>query len=332
MDPLTQGVVGAMAAQCSTRQSLGKAAIIGALAGMAADLDILIRSSHDPLLALEFHRHFTHSLIFIPVAACLLAALIYPLQRRHWQLPFAQLWLWVFLGYATHGLLDACTSYGTQLLWPFSNYRVAWDVVSVIDPLFTLPLLAMVILCVRRQNRRWLTLACGWATVYLILGSVQHHRALQMGEQMASARGHQPQRMEAKPSFANLAVWKVLYRHQNTYYVVAVKPGLFNSHSWGGEAATALDIATQLPGLDPDSQQAADIERFRWFSAGFIAQDPDNPYRIVDVRYSMLPDEIKPLWGINLDPNAPPDQHADYQPSRREGAESLPRLWQMIWE
>ena len=42
---------------------------IGFLSGLAPDLDIFIRSESDPLLFLEFHRQFTHSLIFIPFVA-----------------------------------------------------------------------------------------------------------------------------------------------------------------------------------------------------------------------------------------------------------------------
>ena len=68
MDPFTQGVVGAVAAQQKAKnQNTLIPAIFGFFAGMAADLDVLIRSSSDPILALEFHRQFTHSLIFIPI-------------------------------------------------------------------------------------------------------------------------------------------------------------------------------------------------------------------------------------------------------------------------
>ena len=56
-------------------------------------------------------------------------------------------------GYATHGLLDACTSYGTQLFWPFSDERVAWNNSSIVDPLFTLPILALVIAAAMRGKR-----------------------------------------------------------------------------------------------------------------------------------------------------------------------------------
>ena len=43
------------------------------------------------------------------------------------------------IGYATHGIIDSLTSYGTQLFWPFSNDRFATNTISIIDPLFTLP-------------------------------------------------------------------------------------------------------------------------------------------------------------------------------------------------
>lgn len=66
MDPVSQGTLGAVFAQTQgSAKYLGKAALIGALAGMAPDLDVLIRSNEDPLLFLEFHRQFTHSLLFI---------------------------------------------------------------------------------------------------------------------------------------------------------------------------------------------------------------------------------------------------------------------------
>ena len=70
MDPVSQAAIGAAAAQSGGRaKTLRHALWIGALAGMAPDLDVFIRSSDDPLLALEFHRQFTHSVFFIPVGA-----------------------------------------------------------------------------------------------------------------------------------------------------------------------------------------------------------------------------------------------------------------------
>ena len=44
---------------------------------MAPDLDVLIRSSEDPLLSLHFHRHFTHSLFFVPIGSLFCALIFY---------------------------------------------------------------------------------------------------------------------------------------------------------------------------------------------------------------------------------------------------------------
>ncbi len=76
MDIVTQGLLGATLAQsAASQQKLRVATVVGFASGLLADADTLIRSANDPLLNIEFHRHFTHSLIFIPVGG-LLAALI----------------------------------------------------------------------------------------------------------------------------------------------------------------------------------------------------------------------------------------------------------------
>ena len=82
MDPLTQGVLGSTAAQLLAKPTQKfTAVILGFLSGMAADMDVLIRSSNDPLFSLEYHRHFTHALIFIPFEALLCAVAFYYVMR-----------------------------------------------------------------------------------------------------------------------------------------------------------------------------------------------------------------------------------------------------------
>ena len=123
MDPLSQGVIGAVAAQQkTTKNHFVIATILGFLSGMAADLDIFIRSSNDPLLYLEFHRQFTHSLIFIPVGGFVCAIFFYYLFLRNREITFKQTYIYCTLGYATHGLLDSCTTYGTAFRPTFRTY------------------------------------------------------------------------------------------------------------------------------------------------------------------------------------------------------------------
>ena len=84
-----------------------------------------------------------------------------------------------------------------------------------------------------------------------------------------------------------------------------------------GDRAKKLAIAQDFSWLDVDSQQARDIERFRWFSNGYIALDPSNSQRIIDVRYSLVPNEIASLWGIQLSPAADADSHVTYTAARQ---------------
>ena len=70
MDPVSQAVVGASVPQAVSRKKhLVAATLFGALSGMAPDLDALIRSHTDPLMYLEYHRQFSHALVFIPIGS-----------------------------------------------------------------------------------------------------------------------------------------------------------------------------------------------------------------------------------------------------------------------
>ena len=101
LDPVSQGVLGAAAAQAIAKpRQVATAGLLGALSGMAPDLDVLIRSSVDPLLFLEFHRQFTHSLVFIPIGAALCAAVLFPFVRRRCRA--REVYLYCVIGYATH--------------------------------------------------------------------------------------------------------------------------------------------------------------------------------------------------------------------------------------
>jgi inner membrane protein len=314
MDPVSQGVLGAVAPMAAGKKNGLFAGVLGLLSGMAADLDVLIRSETDPLLFLEFHRQFTHSLIFIPVGGLICALLLYGLFARR-RLNFAKTYLFCTLGYATHGLLDSCTSYGTQLFWPFSSTRIAWHNISIIDPVFTLPILLCVVVGALRNQYRWGQAGLLWAVVYLGFGMVQRERAEMLGVEVAATRGHTPVSVEAKPSFGNLLLWKSIYEHDGYYYIDAVRVAM-TTKVFPGEAIQKLDLARDFPWLDRASQQARDVERFRWFSAGYLAKSPTIDGLIVDMRYSMIPNRGDGLWGIQLSRDAPANAHIGYRMMR----------------
>ncbi|MEM7401911.1 MAG: metal-dependent hydrolase [Pseudomonadota bacterium] len=329
MDPLSQGALGASFSQSAGKpQNIVFACILGFLSGMAPDLDIFIRSENDPLLFLEYHRQFTHSLIFIPIGGFICAVLFYLLFARL-KLSFKQTYLFCTLGYASHGLLDSCTSYGTQLFWPFTTHQVSWDTISIIDPLFTLPLLLLVIVATIKKSSKIAVVGLIWVLTYHAIGFAQNHRATKIGWQLAEQRNHQPLRLNVKPTFGNLLLWKVLYETENHFYTDGVRIWL-NIKIYEGTSIAKLNLKRDFPWLETDTQQAKDLQRFAWFSQDYIAADPNQPNRVFDARYSLIPTETKGLWSIWLDPNADNSVHAVYKHDRDMSQEKRNQFWKML--
>ena len=313
MDPISQGTVGAAFAQSTAnKNNIIKIGIIGFLAGLAPDLDVFISSSTDPILSLEYHRQFTHSLFFIPIGALIVTLVIFPLVKK--SLSLKTVYVASFFGYTTHGLLDACTSYGTLLFWPFSNERVTWNNISVVDPIFTIPVLVLTATAIITRKQLLSFFAIGWMTLYLLLGFVQYERAFLVANDLAHSRGHNPERLTLKPSFGNLILWKSIYQYEENFYVDAIRTAL--SSTWClGESIRMFDYQYHLPNLDIDSQQRKDIERFRWFSQDYLGFDYEKSL-VTDVRYSMVPNQIAPMWGVVIDVQKSKNEHAIWWTSR----------------
>jgi inner membrane protein len=215
------------------------------------------------------------------------------------------------------------------LLWPFSDARIAWNTISVIDPVFTLPLLGFVIAAGVKKSQFIGRLGMAWVALYLSIGVIQEERAIAAGEALAADRGHAPAVVSAKPSFGNLLLWKTVYEYDDHFWVDAVRAG-GDVTIIEGDHVARLNLQSSFPWLDTDSQQARDVERFRWFSNDYLAVDRDDPLLIVDMRYSHLPNEIKGLWGIRLDPNASTDQHVTWVARRSADSERFEQLWAML--
>ena len=327
MDPVSQGAVGAAFAQSAAKkENIILIGFIGFLAGLAPDLDVLIRSEDDPILFLEYHRQFSHSLFFIPIGSFFVALFIFPFVRGLMSL--RMVYIASFLGYATHGLLDACTSYGTQLFWPFSDQRVTWNNISIVDPIFTIPIVILLAIAITKRKRIFSFIAIGWITFYLSLGFIQYERTLSAAMDLANSRGHNAERMTLKPSFGNLILWKSIYQHEETYYVDAIRT--VHSSTWClGESIEMFDYQYHLPSLDKDSQQAKDIERFRWFSQDYLGYDYKNSL-VTDIRYSMIPNQIAPMWGLVIDTEQSIDDHATWWTSRSLDQSQLDLFKEML--
>ncbi|MGH1419888.1 MAG: metal-dependent hydrolase [Hyphomicrobiaceae bacterium] len=311
MDLLTQGVLGGtLALSVAKEKELRMATVTGFTAALLADADILISASDDPLLNVEFHRHFTHALIFIPVGALVATLLLWPLLRN--SLGFKRIYWYALLGYSTSGLLDACTSYGTHLLWPFSDTRIAWSIIAIIDPIFSLLLVIALILGFKHCKPVPARFGLALAGAYLLLGLWQHQTALHSVIELAARRGHKVERIIVKPTLANLVLWRSVYQSNDMFYVDAIRIGPGPNRVYSGGYARVFDQERDFPKLAAKSVLSRDIARFSRLASSYVVLDPGRDNVLIDIRYSMLPTSITPMWGIDLNVTTT-SQHAKFE-------------------
>jgi membrane-bound metal-dependent hydrolase YbcI (DUF457 family) len=148
MDTITHGIVGALIGKGFFSERNGRVATFAATVGaMFPDVDVVQEVfSTDPLAIVKYHRAITHSFVALPFFAALLAWLTragFAFAKKRWNLSDweAPSWRILFIIYAiaiaSHILLDAMTSFGTRIWYPFSQARVAWDLLFIIDFSFT---------------------------------------------------------------------------------------------------------------------------------------------------------------------------------------------------
>jgi inner membrane protein len=164
---------------------------------------------------------------------------------------------------------------------------------------------------------------------YLAVGAIQQQRAETIAAAYARERGHTPDRLAAKPALGTLLLWKVIYEHDGRYYVDAVRVAL-GSEVYPGESIAKVDVQRDFPWLDPLSRQADDVERFRRVADDFLGLDSDTGL-IVDIRYSMVPNETTGFWGIALHRDAPQDAHVEFVPTIETTPNGAIRLIEMIF-
>jgi inner membrane protein len=334
MDLFTQGILGAAASQAVFARRLPRSAwIIGCVAGMLADADVLIHPASDPLGGLTFHRHFTHSLAFIPIGA-LLAALpffLVPAFRQRKTLVY----LASLVAYATHALLDCCTSYGTMYLWPLSDMRIAWDLIAIIDPMYTVPLLIGVIITARSKRPLAVRVALCLTTLYMGFGIVQRDRALEVQQELAAMRGQTLVRGRVIPVPLSMVLWRSVYLTDKGELVAdGVRvPYVGQATVRVGSSIPRLTIEDVRKAHPDDAAMLAGFERFAWFADGYTGLHELEPMVVGDMRYCAEPQTFDSLWGFTLDAvedngGGPPMRMVRFEVL---GKERFTRIWSAMW-
>ncbi|MBO6794943.1 MAG: metal-dependent hydrolase [Balneolaceae bacterium] len=316
MDPVTHGFVGATSAQLfSDKKSFRAASFVGCIAALAPDLDVFLGSISDPLLQLELHRHFTHSIVFIPFGSLLVSGILWWVVRK--KLTFKQTYFFSLAGYATAGFMDVITSYGVHLLWPFLDERFSINIISVFDPLFTVILLGISVFALIKKRKSLTLAAVAWVIFYLSIGFVQKSRVTEL----AHSKIETDQEIIVKPTLGNQILWSVRYVEDNQLCGMGIRAGFFSEPKiYDGTCAPLVDLQQEYSNF-AGTVLYDDIRRFSELSDGLLVRHPEYPNVLGDGRYSMLPTTLSPLWGITADTTIA-DQHVRFD-SYRDASEEV---------
>ena len=219
MDSLTQIVLGAAVGEAVLGRKVGnKAMLYGAIAGTIPDFDVFASYFTDTVSALSIHRGFTHSIVF----SVLFAPIFGWIVSRYETYKNFKNWSWLFfLAFVTHPILDAHTTWGTQLFWPF-DLRLAFKTIFVIDPLYTLPFLVFLILAMlqkRTTEKRRLYNNIGLiaSSSYLLLTFLFKCVALTKFESALKDQHIDYVQIDTRPSPLNTILWSANVETENAY-------------------------------------------------------------------------------------------------------------------
>ena len=286
MDSLTQVVLGAAVGEAVLGKKVGNRAMLwGAIAGTIPDLDVIARYLTDTITATELHRGFSHSIFFSIIAAPLFGWLVHQIKKREdvgWQ-GWSKLFFW---GLFTHPLLDAFTTWGTQLFWPF-DWRLAFNNIFVIDPLYTLPFLTCLIIAAfkkkgtlsrKRINHLGIYLSTGYLVITLFLKWAAHSKITNALKEQQIAYS----KISTRPAPLNTILWNANVDAGDNYLIgdysfFDSQPVTFKAYPKKREASQELTTRDE-------------VQRLIKISEGwYILEKEDGEWIYNDLRFGLIP-------------------------------------------
>lgn len=327
MDSLTQIVLGAsVAGVCAPAGSRRKALLVGAGLGTLPDMDILI----DYGGAVEnytYHRGFSHSLFVLAPFAALLWFVLSKFWAPVRKSP-GRWFLAIFLALVTHPLLDAHTSYGTQLFWPLTPPPVAWSTIFVIDPLYTLPLLAAMVVALIRPMAELTQklLLAGIITSSMYLGWTWIGKSIveENVERTLVAQGINANSYYTAPTPFNSLLWRVVVMTDDGYLEG------FDSLLFDDGPVNFVSYPSDRLSLEKASDVWA-VKRLRWFSRDLLkAEVKDGILSLSDLRMGQEPFYV---FNHEVARIGNPHWHAieTKRISNRFNLAVLKKNWERIW-
>lgn len=285
MDPVTHAALGIAAAETILgKKAPGRAALAGLLAGIMPDFDLFPAMMSGPLERLSIHRGFTHSIIFALIMAPILG---YLFSRRSGDTSKPGPGSWSFLIFAaimSHIIIDCFTTYGTMVFFPFSHYRVAFSTISIVDLIFTIPLIVAIsgFLLTRkniRLGRAILFAGMTVSAVYLTGMILVKQHVETVFENELNRQGAAHTRIFTTPTILAGFLWVGTAEGDRVYYTA--------SHSIF-DRGTSINFSTVKKNHDLIEyiKEEEPIKKLIWFTDGLYSIEPGEGSLVLnDLRY-----------------------------------------------
>jgi len=309
MDSITQMLFGAVVGQAGFHRRLGnKALVAGALIASIPDMDVVAGWVGDSFTSMEHHRGLTHSFLFAPVIGPLIGL---ALAKWHAGRPAVagqampgsadarNAWIWLaILALITHPLIDAFTSYGTQLLYPVSTARFAVNSMSIIDPIYSLTLVAVLLVGVVVRGRPAVTQnVAGYGLILIAIYTMGGWALNERVILIARAQFGPAATINAYPTLFQPVYRRVVITQPDQVlvgYHSVLNPKPIDWRRYAVERGPAIDAVLQT----------REGRLFAWFSMGHLlwrtAPGPNGATIVsaTDIRYGLPGATETGFWGI----------------------------------
>jgi len=329
MDSLTQLTFGAACGEAVLGKKIGRKALVwGAVLGTLPDLDVFIPLG-GPVNDFVYHRGFSHSLILLALLSPMLAWLIanvHPDTKRYYR-------RWVLLSFLVleaSVLLDLLTIYGTQIFWPFDTTPMAIPILFIIDPLFTIPILAGVLaaLVLKRSSnlgRRLNMVGLVLSMAYLVWAfSAAEFVERRVTEKLAR-QGVSYSQFISSPAPFNTLLWRVVGIDKDRYFETYFS--LFDR-----KTPLLVDFYPRKLALVAGIEEHPPIVKLKRFTNGYYSFSTVGEYvAMTDLRMGSEPDYVFRFKVARLK-DSHPTPIDDERLKTTQDWRRLAWVWSRIWK
>jgi inner membrane protein len=331
MDSLTHIVLGAATGEIVLGKKVGnKAPVWGAIAGSLPDFDSFISPFLEPAKAVLFHRGPSHSILFALIAAPILAWVAKRLHKNGSIMQWIWLMLWAIL---IHSAIDCLNTYGTALLWPFSEVRLAFDSIGIIDLMLLVPITTLMVISLFKPKqskvRKWLSSAILIYSLIFIVFSVGNKFFIeQKVKDQLKSKGIEYTRLKTAPLPLTNFLWLVLAEDSDGFHYGYISN--FDKES------ISLKYVYRNSHLIESMQNDSKVQDLLFFTNGFytIENKDDDSIWLHDLRFGSMAFHSDTDWYVFSFQIIEKDHSIEISranPNRKFGWETFTDYWKRVF-